>query len=149
MRLFDDVNSKWKLWHLGIPFVTFPLNTDGVDASGRNHTYRRMEITNYDDAIVPKPSRQGKLFNCTSDILVEDVKVKLSVGMSIGSVPPNLGTNCIKNVTFRNIDFKMPFKAIYVKSNPGEKGDAIIQNITYENVHIDTPIWWAVYIGPQ
>ena len=137
--------------HLNIkfPFVTFPLNTDGIDPSGPNHTYRRIKITNYDDAIVPKPSHEGHVFNCTENILAEDIQVFLGVGMSIGSVPPSVGHNCIKDVVFRNVNFSYPFKAIYVKSNPGDVGDGIIKNITYENIHIDTPIWWSVYIGPQ
>lgn len=41
-----------------------------------------------------------------------------------------------------------PFKAIYIKTNPGE-GTGEIKNILYENITIDTPIWWGIYIGPQ
>jgi hypothetical protein len=69
--------------------------------------------------------------------------------MTIGSVPPNKNYACIANVTFRNIDFHYPFKAIYIKSNPGTNGYGIIENILYENITIKTPIWWAIYIGPQ
>ena len=69
--------------------------------------------------------------------------------MSIGSVPPNKHHACIKDVTFRNVNMKYPIKGIYVKPNPGDNGDGIIQNITYENFNMDTPIWWAVWIGPQ
>ena len=68
--------------------------------------------------------------------------------MSIGTVPPHPNHNCIKDVTVRNIQFTTPFKAIYVKTNPGDKGTGLIQNITYENINIDRPIWWAIYIGP-
>jgi polygalacturonase len=37
----------------------FPLNTDAVDTWARNVTFKRMKITNFDDAIVPKPSNQA------------------------------------------------------------------------------------------
>ena len=137
--------SNWKL-----PFVTFPLNTDGIDPAGRNMTFRRIKITNFDDAIVPKPSHVGyKYSNCTENILVENVEVHLGVGMSIGSEPPNKAHACIKDVIFRDVQFYKPFKGIYIKTNPGSVGDGIIKNITYQNIHMDTPIWWGVYIGPQ
>lgn len=42
-----------------------------------------------------------------------------------------------------------PIKGIYIKPNPGSHGDGIIENILYENVHMDTPIWWGIWIGPQ
>ena len=48
----------------------------------------------------------------------------------------------------RNIDFDYPFKAIYIKTNPGEEGAGEISNILYENITIKRPIWWAIYIGP-
>lgn len=72
----------------------------------------------------------------------------MGVGMTIGSVPPNANHACIRNVTFRNINFYFPFKAVYVKSNPGVNGDGIIENILYENLWIFEPIWWNIYIGP-
>ena len=42
-----------------------------------------------------------------------------------------------------------PLKGIYIKPNPGDKGDGLISRITYENIVINKPIWWAIYIGPQ
>lgn len=44
---------------------------------------------------------------------------------------------------------KIPFKGIYVKTNPGNKGHGNITNIYYQNFTMDRPIWWAIYIGPQ
>jgi len=134
---------------LTFPLPTFPLNTDGVDIWGRNMVFRRMKITNFDDAIVPKPSNKGKKIHCTENILVEDIESVFTVGMTIGSVPPNDNTACIRNVTFRNIYMDKPLKGIYVKSNPGDHGDGIIADITYENFVMKFPVWWAVYIGPQ
>lgn len=69
--------------------------------------------------------------------------------MSIGSVSPNVQHSCIKDTTFRNIKFNHPFKAIYIKTNPGNEGTGEIRNITYQDITMTTPIWWGVYIGPQ
>ncbi len=69
--------------------------------------------------------------------------------MSIGSVPPNPGVNCVQNVTFRNITFINPLKAIYIKPNPAEAGTGLISDITYENIEIHNAIWWAIFIGTQ
>jgi polygalacturonase len=52
--------------------------------------------------------------------------------MTIGTVPPHPAHNCIKDIYFRDIIMNYPFKAIYVKTNPGS-GYGLIKNITYEN----------------
>lgn len=69
--------------------------------------------------------------------------------MSIGSVPPNENINCIRNVTFKNIKFTLPFKGVYIKSNHGDEGWGIIENINYENIEIIEPMFFPIYIGPQ
>ena len=61
----------------------------------------------------------------------------MGVGMTIGTVPPRSEVNCIRNVTFRNIVQHRPFKAIYIKTNPGDSGSGIIENILYENFVIN------------
>ena len=133
-------SSSWK-----IPM--FPFNTDGIDPSGQNILIQNITVENYDDAVAVKP---GNLEDgCTENVTVENANITHSVGMSIGSVPPNLKVNCIRNVTFRNIVFSYPFKAIYVKTNSGDKGFGIIDNIVYQNIVIHSPILWPIYIGPQ
>ena len=134
---------------LKIELPTFPLNTDGIDIWGRNGTFRNLKITNFDDSVVPKPCNQGgKYCKCTTDILVENCETVYTVGMTIGSVPPNTNHACIKDVLFRNIVMHRPLKGIYVKPNPGDHGDGIIANITYENMVMTHPIWWSIWIGP-
>lgn len=59
-------------------------------------------------------------------MLVENATVVLGVGMSIGSVPPNLGCNCIRNITFRNVHIARAIKGIYVKTNPGDRGTGLV-----------------------
>ncbi len=143
-----DVDSNKSIIDL-IP--TFPLNTDGIDISGKDIYFRNLSIECFDDAVAVKPIHKGgsKYSDCTENLLVEDSYVKYSVGMSIGSVPPNPGVNCIRNVTFRNIKFQDPIKAIYIKPNPEEDGTGYIGNIVYENIEINNPLWWAVFIGTQ
>ena len=75
--------------------------------------------------------------------------VYLGVGMTIGTVPPHNQHNCVRNVTFRNITFKDPFKAVYIKTNPGVNDDGLIENILYDGLKIENPLWWGIYIGPQ
>jgi len=128
----------------------FPLNTDAIDTWARNVTYRRLKITNFDDAVVPKPCNKGyHICKCTENILAEDIQTTFTVGMTLGSVPPSTDHACIRNVTMRNIQMDHPIKGIYIKPNPGHNGDGIIENILYENVHMNTPIWWGIWIGPQ
>jgi hypothetical protein len=69
--------------------------------------------------------------------------------MSIGSISPSNDHHCIRNVTFKNINMQRPLKGIYVKTNPGDHGTGIVSNIQYINFTMNTPIWWAIYIGPQ
>jgi hypothetical protein len=40
---------------------------------------------------------------CRQDYIVRDCTVFWGVGMSVGSVPPNTGVNCIRNITFENV----------------------------------------------
>mmetsp|Transcript_9646 Transcript_9646/g.6914 ORF Transcript_9646/g.6914 Transcript_9646/m.6914 type:complete len:132 (-) Transcript_9646:485-880(-) len=129
---------------------TFPLNTDGIDPAGKNVTIRNVKITNFDDAVAVKPIHAGDSFSdCSEDMLIENVTVYYGVGMTIGTVKPNKDYNCIRNITFRDIEFHHPCKAVYIKTNPGDVGSGEISNILYENISIKNPIWWNVYIGPQ
>ncbi len=83
----------------------FPLNTDGIDPAGKYFRIFNISVQNYDDVVVPKPSHRGGNCDCTEHMLIENITVRLGVGLSIGSVPPNTQHNCIRNVTFRNAYF--------------------------------------------
>lgn len=75
--------------------------------------------------------------------------------MTIGTVVPHTEYNCVRNVTFSNHTFYHPFKAVYVKNNPGHTDTMLpgsggeISNVLYENLEIHEPIWWGIYIGLQ
>mmetsp|Transcript_14923 Transcript_14923/g.18765 ORF Transcript_14923/g.18765 Transcript_14923/m.18765 type:complete len:157 (+) Transcript_14923:625-1095(+) len=134
---------------------TYALNTDGLDPRGKNFIVERLNITNYDDAVAIKNMKvDGTYAQCSENIIVRDCNVWFGVGMTIGSIIPSDRYSCVRNVTFSNHTFYHPFKAVYVKNNPGvtttmepgSGGEAT--GIHYENLVIHQPIWWAIYIGP-
>lgn len=130
--------------------VTYALNTDGIDIAAYNATIYNNVITNYDDGIVAKPCRStGVYCTCSGQILAYNNTINYSTGLTIGSVPPNSNTNCVRGVVFRNNTMHRPLKAIYIKSNPGSSGTGIIENILYEDIAIDHALWWTIWIGPQ
>ena len=150
--VFEQKAYLAKFGYLYQNFIpTFPLNTDGIDVSGIDVIIRNSSFVNFDDAVAVKPiiSGQSPFTNCTQNILIENCYVKYGVGMSIGSVPPHFGVNCVKNITIRNVEFESPIKAIYLKSNPGNQGFGLIQHILYEKIKIKNALMWAIFIGPQ
>eukprot|EP00041_Stephanoeca_diplocostata_P033862 m.1129577 g.1129577 ORF g.1129577 m.1129577 type:complete len:478 (-) comp24420_c0_seq11:3449-4882(-) len=127
------------------------LNTDGIDPSGRDVWIHHVVIYNDDDSIAVKPSKATSTFGpCSENMLIEDSIIS-GFGLSIGSVPPNVDHNCVRNITFRNISMPKTGKGVYVKSNPecSPGATAEITDITYEDIRMDKPEWWAVWIGPQ
>jgi polygalacturonase len=140
-------NNKY-LINDGIPI--FPLNTDGIDVSGYDMLIENIKITNFDDAIVIKPSSQTSYWDsCSHNIHVRNINVTYSVGMSIGSISPSMDIECISDVIFENVNMLYPFKAVYVKTNPGNDGTGIVNNITYKDFVIDGSLWYPIWIGPQ
>ena len=140
----------------GKTLPTYALNTDGIDPAGKNMLIERLTITNYDDAVAIKPKDSGgKYAQCSENIIVRDCVVNFGVGMTVGSVVPHTNYNCVRNVTFENHKVYHPFKAIYVKNNPGHTESMLpgsggeISDIRYRNFEIHRPIWWGIYIGPQ
>jgi hypothetical protein len=141
-------------WDFERDIPTFPLNTDCIDPAGLNILIEDSFLQNYDDAVAVKPMNgEGFYSNCSSNILVRNVSVVASVGMSVGSCPPNVATNCISGVTFEDIHMSEAIKAIYIKSNPCDNvatcGRGIITDIVYQRFVIDGTIWYPIFIGPQ
>ena len=135
-----------------IEIPIFPLNTDGIDPAVAGAHIYNVTIENFDDAVAVKPCSDDPAryyCGCSADMLIENSTVRFGVGMTIGSVPPNENVNCVQNITFRNIYFHEPLKAVYIKTNPGNSGFGTIKEIKYENLTIVDPVWWGIYIGPQ
>jgi len=151
--LFGESNGFTTLNNHTLPI--FPLNTDGVDPHGTNILIERLNITNFDDAVAIKPCHKNfKIAHCSSNITVRDMNIYYGVGLSVGSVGATDKYYCVDGVTFSNARFYHPFKAVYVKTNPGTTQSMLpgsggrIANILYENLEVWRPIWWTVYIGP-
>jgi hypothetical protein len=128
--------------------MVWALNTDGIDVSGTDIVVRNCTITNFDDTVCPKPRAPP----CTTNFLIEDINVTYGVGISMGSVPPDVGGNCIDGVYARRATFHSALKTVYVKPNPekfGENATGLIANITYEDIDSFSPLWWPIWIGPQ
>eukprot|EP01098_Paradermamoeba_levis_P006122 TRINITY_DN2541_c0_g1_i1.p1 TRINITY_DN2541_c0_g1~~TRINITY_DN2541_c0_g1_i1.p1 ORF type:complete len:556 (+),score=189.58 TRINITY_DN2541_c0_g1_i1:98-1669(+) len=149
-RKEGETSKEKLLLLLGGLIPTFPLNTDGIDPAGSNVLIEDVIIQNFDDAVAVKPlNSRAKSAACSQNILVRNATVIYGVGMTIGSVPPNLGVNCIRNVTFTDIRFRRPIKAIYLKTNPGEEGTGVIDQILYKNLQVDGTLWQPIWLGPQ
>jgi polygalacturonase len=140
----------------GFPLQPEDLNTDGIDPAGRDVWIHDCVIVNDDDSIAVKPLQlqnpANVNANCSENMVIERMNIT-GMGLSIGSVPPHVGVNCVRNITFRDIVMPGTGKGVYVKSNPSCAADgskrAIIANITYANITINEPKWWSIWIGPQ
>lgn len=140
----------------GRTFPMYALNTDGIDPRGKNALIERVNITNYDDAVAIKEmTGQGKYATCSENIIVRDCNIWFGVGMTIGTILPKDDFSCVRNVQFLNHKFYHPFKAVYIKNNPGETesmlpgSGGIVSNILYDNLEVHRPLWFPIYIGPQ
>ena len=147
---FSARTHQWfdERWRITPPFpMVYALNTDGIDVSGEDIVVRNSTVTNFDDTVCAKPQ-----LGCSRNYLIEDINVFWGCGLSMGSVPPDPGNNCISGALVRRVTFNSPLKGIYVKPNPpkttpGAVGE--ISNITYEDVKAYDPVWWPIWIGPQ
>ena len=164
--VIKDIEIKVK-WDKTI----FPFNTDGIDVSGRDIYIGNSYIENYDDLVAIKPLSGSR---CTENVLVENIRSKHGVGLSIGAVHPTDDHTCVRNVTFRDSILESPLKGIYVKSDRGktEACRGSIQQVLYKNISIGLPgfglgtgsesgsgfqpygytplsMIWPIYIGPQ
>jgi hypothetical protein len=138
-----------------VPMV-WALNTDGIDVLGQHITVTNCSVTNFDDSVCVKPMGAGSHSSfgstCTGDVYIANVDVTWGVGVSMGSVPPDAGGNCIDGVHATNVTFTYPLKAVYVKPNPYKavpNATGLIANVLYENMVALEPVWWSVWIGTQ
>eukprot|EP01084_Bolivina_argentea_P248964 416581_1 len=91
----------------------------------------------------------GKNANCSRDMLFENINAS-GLGLTIGSIGPSIHHSCVDNITFRNVYMYKTVKGIYMKSDPGNPTeDGVIQNVLYENVTMDKPTQYSIWIGPQ
>jgi len=113
------------------------FNTDGFDVGGNNVYIHDCKIWNQDDCIAVKGT--------SSNMLFERIEAS-GVGFTIGSV----GRDEISNITFRDSTMHHTYKGIYLKFNSGadQSPGGHVYNVLYENIVIDQPSQWPIWIGP-
>jgi len=65
------------------------------------------------------------------------------LGLTIGSI----AAETVRNITFRDCYMHHTFKGIYLKFR-ALNAPGLIEDITYENIVMDAPEQWAIWIGP-
>ena len=124
------------------------FNTDGFDVAGKNVWIHDCNIWNDDDCIAVKSmNKNGNNAQCSENMLFERINAS-GLGLTIGSIGSSINHDCVRNITFRDCKMENTFKGIYLKSRSGI-GTGEISNILYENIEIDSPTQWAIWIGPQ
>lgn len=107
------------------------FNTDGFDVTGKNVWIHDCTIWNDDDCIAVKDGSENMFFE----------RINASgVGLTIGSI----GHSTNRNITFRDCHMHHTSKGIYMKFR--ESGS--VSDVTYENIVIDAPEQFAIWIGP-
>jgi len=107
------------------------FNTDGFDVTGKNIWIHDCVVWNQDDCVAVKDDSEN--------VLVERVSAS-GLGLTIGSI----GESNVRNVTFRNCTMHHTFKGIYLKF----RGNGNIQDVLYEDIVMEAPEQWAIWIGP-
>ena len=82
----------------------------------------------------------------SEDMLFERINAS-GLGLTIGSI----GDGVVRNITFRDCYLKNTVKGLYLKFNRGANATGSIgrvSGITYENIWMDTPEQWPIWIGP-
>jgi len=136
---YSAVDARWdqKDRHTLLDLQAF--NTDGFDVTGKNVYMHDLSIWNDDDCISVKDGSEDMLFERIS---------ASGLGLVIGSI----GQTRVNNITFRDSVLHHTFKGIYMKTrwyDVGPIGEtAMISNILYENITIDEPEQWGIWIGP-
>lgn len=148
IEIHNDITDN-KDFFIDIP--KFYLNANGIDVCGKDIIFKNIKIQSFDDAIVIKPTmaNNNNYTSCTENLLIEDINIKFTDGITIRSFPPHKNENCIRNVLIRNVKFYDPMLAISVYSDQGTEGTGIISNVVYENIEIHNALGWAMWIGPH
>lgn len=114
--------------HTAIDETAF--NTDGFDFNGRNVWIHDCNVWNQDDSFCVKDNSEN--------VLIERVNSS-GVGLTIGSIASN-----VNNITFRDAHMFHSTKVIYMKF----RGRGRITNVLYENIHMEAPKTYPIWIGP-
>ena len=136
------------------------FNTDGLDITGRNVHVHDTNIWVQDDAIAVKDgpiigaeddddvndaditdANRG-MMRRSSDMLFERVNAS-GLGLTIGSIG---NYSIVRNISFVDCYLRKPVKGIYGKFR--KSNSTLIEDIRFENITIDAPQQFALWIGP-
>jgi len=126
------------------------FNTDGIDVAGHNVWVHDVDIWNQDDCITITDNRFGD--HASTNLTFENVNAS-GLGFAIGSI----GGSTVRNVTFKNSYLHRTVKGIYLKMHTPEEWwsrlfnithAGIIENIRFENITMEAPSQWPIWIGP-
>lgn len=107
------------------------FNTDGFDLGGCDDVWiHDSTVWNQDDCFDVKDG--------TSNVLIERVNAS-GLGLTIGSI-----ASTVRNITFRDAYMHHTYKGIYMKF----RGAGHISDVLYENIVIDEPEQFAIWVGP-
>lgn len=130
-----DVRRTTDDGHGTIDMTAF--NTDGFDVSGRNVWIHDSSVWNQDDCLAVK-AHDGVP---SENMLFERIEAS-GLGLTIGSIGAG---SVVRNITFRDIHMHKTVKGIYSKFRAGP---ANVTDITFENIVMDEPQQYAIWIGP-
>ena len=120
------------------------FNTDGIDVAGHNVHIHDVDIWNQDDCIAVKDNDPN------FDLLSSNMTFERINASGLGFVIGSIGTSTVRNITFRDSYLYKSYKGIYLKfreqSTSNQSG--IIEDILFENITIESPQQWAIWIGP-
>eukprot|EP00658_Telonema_sp_P-2_P006944 TRINITY_DN12600_c0_g1_i7.p1 TRINITY_DN12600_c0_g1~~TRINITY_DN12600_c0_g1_i7.p1 ORF type:complete len:375 (+),score=74.85 TRINITY_DN12600_c0_g1_i7:202-1326(+) len=124
--------EAWRMSHDSHSVVDLSaFNTDGFDMAGCDNVWiHDCSVWNQDDCFDVKDG--------TKNVLIERVKAS-GLGLTIGSISSN-----VSNITFRDAHMSNTVKGIYMKF----RGAGTIADVLYENIVMDGPEQFAIWIGP-
>ncbi len=130
---YSDIDARRTPYEVHDFIDLTAFNTDGFDFSGARRVHiHDVTVWNQDDCICVKDDVQ--------DVMIERVQAS-GLGLTVGSI----GNSVVKNITFRDATMYHTFKGIYMKfrSNGG-----VVSDVTYENIRMESPEQWPIWIGP-
>ena len=137
------------------------FNTDGIDIAGHHVHVHDVDIWNQDDCIAVKDNLWEPVQHRSSTNMTFERIHASGLGLTIGSIA---GTT-VRDIIFRDSYLYKTYKGIYLKFRQGEhyyheddededdfqqqqRHSSLIENISYENITMESPLQWAIWIGP-
>lgn len=131
------------------------FNTDGLDVSGRNVLVHDCNIWTQDDIIAVKDgpivdNDHHKDFNPNQPMRVsENMLFERINGTGLGLTIGSIGNwSAVRNISFVDCYLPRTYKGIYLKFNRKSKNASLIQDIRFENIVMDEPEQYPIWIGP-